>query len=453
MMEGADGGLRGRIEYATALFDPATVERPADHLVRLLEQRGAPTRRPGCPTLAILDAAELRRGDPARAGHRRTPVTGTRARRLRGDRPPPTPDAPARDGAATPPRSYAELNADANRLAHRLRGHGAGPERLVGVCLDRGAELVPALLGVLKSGAAYLPLDPASPADRLDFMIDDAGARDRADHRPPTATGSPTSAATVVLLDDPDLVAELAAQPTIDPAVPRGRRTTSLRHLHLGLHRPAQGRRASPTPTCCACSTVTAGDYRVRPGRRVDAVPLVRLRLLGLGDLGRAAARRPAGRGAPRRVRPLARRTCSTSWSQRAGHRAQPDARRRSAAWSRWPADGDARSTGSPCGRSSSAARSWTSPTWRPGWPAAAWTRPQLINMYGITETTVHATLPPGRRRADLAGTGQPDRRAAAGPAPSTCSTPTAGRCRSACPARSTSAARASPAATSAAPS
>src|SRR4051812_42589488 len=70
--------------------------------------------------------------------------------------------------------TYRELNARANRLARRLRGLGAGPEALVGVCLERSADLVVSLLAVLKSGAAYIPLDPTYPPDRLAVMLGDA---------------------------------------------------------------------------------------------------------------------------------------------------------------------------------------------------------------------------------------------------------------------------------------
>ncbi|HEU4559698.1 MAG TPA: amino acid adenylation domain-containing protein, partial [Longimicrobium sp.] len=72
--------------------------------------------------------------------------------------------------------TYAELNARANRLAHHLAGLGAGPEARVGICVDRSAEMVVAMLAVLKSGAAYLPLDPSYPADRLAYMLEDSGA-------------------------------------------------------------------------------------------------------------------------------------------------------------------------------------------------------------------------------------------------------------------------------------
>jgi amino acid adenylation domain-containing protein len=72
--------------------------------------------------------------------------------------------------------SYAELNRKANQVAHRLRRLGVGPEVRVGVLLERSPEMVAGLLGILKAGGAYVPLDPAYPADRLAFMIEDAGA-------------------------------------------------------------------------------------------------------------------------------------------------------------------------------------------------------------------------------------------------------------------------------------
>ena len=72
--------------------------------------------------------------------------------------------------------SYRELNQRADRLASYLIGRGAGPDKLIGVCLERGIDLVVALLGVLKSGAAYLPLDASYPRERLGYMVEDSGA-------------------------------------------------------------------------------------------------------------------------------------------------------------------------------------------------------------------------------------------------------------------------------------
>ena len=73
--------------------------------------------------------------------------------------------------------TYAELDARASRLARALRAHGARPEAPVGVLVERSPELVVALLGVLKAGAAYVPLDPDYARGRIAFMLDDAGAR------------------------------------------------------------------------------------------------------------------------------------------------------------------------------------------------------------------------------------------------------------------------------------
>ena len=72
--------------------------------------------------------------------------------------------------------TYRELNARANRLAHHLRCRGIGPETCVGILLERSLEMVVNILGVLKAGGYYLPLDPAYPRERLSFMLEDAGA-------------------------------------------------------------------------------------------------------------------------------------------------------------------------------------------------------------------------------------------------------------------------------------
>nr|APD71640.1 non-ribosomal peptide synthetase 5 [Streptomyces sp.] len=169
--EAPDGSLRGRFEYATALFDEATALRIADHFGRLLHSVAAApaSRLSALDVLAPAERALVLEPAPDETPDPRFVHEAFEAQVAA------TPDAiaVAADGHEL---TYAELNARANRIAHHLRTLGAGPDTLVGVCLERGPELMPALLGVLKSGAGYLPLDPANPADRLAYVLQDAGA-------------------------------------------------------------------------------------------------------------------------------------------------------------------------------------------------------------------------------------------------------------------------------------
>src|SRR5439155_8100616 len=73
--------------------------------------------------------------------------------------------------------TYQELNERANRLAHYLRKRGVGPEMVVGICIERSVDMIVGLLGILKAGAAYLPLDPSYPAKRLSLMLTDVGVK------------------------------------------------------------------------------------------------------------------------------------------------------------------------------------------------------------------------------------------------------------------------------------
>ncbi|MGW4898780.1 condensation domain-containing protein, partial [Kitasatospora sp. NPDC004240] len=97
--------------------------------------------------------------------------------------------------------TYAEVDERANRIAHHLAGLGAGPDVLVGVCLERGADLVPTLLGVWKSGAAYLPLDPSWPADRLAYVLADTATPIVVTSGALTATITPLFEGTLVVLE------------------------------------------------------------------------------------------------------------------------------------------------------------------------------------------------------------------------------------------------------------
>ncbi|GGZ33356.1 hypothetical protein GCM10010387_29370 [Streptomyces inusitatus] len=167
-----DGGLDAFITYRTDLWDAATVARLAGHWQRLL---GAAAADPYAPvdTLDLLGPGERRRvlyewNDSGTA----LPSADTLAEAVTAQAAR-TPDAIAlvHEGESL---SYAGLDRRANRLAHLLRAAGAGPDALVGVCLDQGLDQAVALLAVLKSGAAYVPLDPEQPRERLGHMLTDS---------------------------------------------------------------------------------------------------------------------------------------------------------------------------------------------------------------------------------------------------------------------------------------
>ncbi|ARU63629.1 hypothetical protein CBW65_23385 [Tumebacillus avium] len=110
--------------------------------------------------------------------------------------------------------TYAELNARANQLAHRLQKLGVGPETLVGLCVERSAEMVVGVLGILKAGGAYVPLDPTYPQDRLSFMLEDSQAAVLVTQSHLLAN-LPSHTAQVLTLDDE--AAEIAGESTANP--------------------------------------------------------------------------------------------------------------------------------------------------------------------------------------------------------------------------------------------
>ena len=157
--------------YNTDLFDVATIGRLAGHFTTLLAAvADAPDT--SLSALPLLGETEWRLIDSWNATD--TPFPAETLQALIEAQVQRTPDAVAVtfEGSQL---SFVELNERANRIAHTLRARGIGRGALVGVCAPRSFDLVAALLGVLKSGAAYVPLDPGNPPERLAFMAEDSG--------------------------------------------------------------------------------------------------------------------------------------------------------------------------------------------------------------------------------------------------------------------------------------
>ncbi|MFD9729917.1 amino acid adenylation domain-containing protein, partial [Streptomyces sp. NPDC059072] len=168
---GAPAGITGDLQYAKDLFDHTTAHALVHRLERVLAQVAAdPETR--LSRLDVLDADERRVvtdewNDSARTLPAVTLPEAFEAQVAR------TPEATALIGAGVS-LTYAELDERANRLAHVLIGRGVGPEDRVGVLMERSVDQIVVLLGVTKAGAAYVPVDPNYPAERIAFTLADA---------------------------------------------------------------------------------------------------------------------------------------------------------------------------------------------------------------------------------------------------------------------------------------
>ncbi|GGV87949.1 non-ribosomal peptide synthetase [Streptomyces gelaticus] len=217
LTERADGTLHGSLEYATALFDAATAARIAGHYTRLLTEIAA---APDAPLSALdpigpeerallLDGPATPVGtDHALDATALRPVLETILEQAAA-----TPDATAlRHGETT--YTYRRLVEESERHARRLAGLGVGPEDTVGVLLDRSPQLVAALLGIWRAGAAYVPIDPAYPDERVGHMLATTGTRTVLTE---TRYADRFDGPTVLVTDDP---AEQAARTAASAALP-----------------------------------------------------------------------------------------------------------------------------------------------------------------------------------------------------------------------------------------
>lgn len=194
-------GIHGRMEYNACHFGPETIRRMIGHLQNLLQEV---VENPGKKIsqyqllteserkLTLIDWNDTKVKFPQDAT----------LQSLFEEQVERSPDAIALvfEGLSM---TYHQLNCKSNQLAHHLRNLGVGPDTRVGVCLERSFEMVEALLGVIKSGAAYVPLDPEYPESRLDFMVSDCNPLvllTQFQHRKKLKTNQ----IPVLVLDDPD---------------------------------------------------------------------------------------------------------------------------------------------------------------------------------------------------------------------------------------------------------
>ena len=206
------GGYQLTLEFSTSLFLETTAEGMLRHFACfLLNACGSPDSP--VESIPIMDREEVNRmltfvKVEAASAEDLECLHKTFERRARE-----FPHSPALSFEATT-LTYEEVNRRANRIAHFLRTRGVGPDVLVGICIDRSADLVLAILGVLKAGGAYLPIDLSYPADRLLFMLADAQASVLLTEKKLTSS-LPPHQAEVVCLDDSETLLE--NQPDTNP--------------------------------------------------------------------------------------------------------------------------------------------------------------------------------------------------------------------------------------------
>jgi amino acid adenylation domain-containing protein len=210
--DGTPKGITGAIQYGSDLFEPGTVEAIARRLARILEAVAAdPTQPIGRLDLLAPEEREQILVDWSNTSRALPNTTLPVLFEVQVERIPEASALVFKEATL----SYGELNAKANRLAHFLIGQGIGPETLVALALPRSIEMIVGLLAILKAGAAYLPLDPDYPEERLAFMLQDA--------QPACVLTTVQIAARLpdnpsrLFLDGPDTLGALGRSPNINP--------------------------------------------------------------------------------------------------------------------------------------------------------------------------------------------------------------------------------------------
>jgi amino acid adenylation domain-containing protein len=214
------GAFTGTLDYNRDLFDGATARRIVGHLANLAAGVSADPAR-ALSELPILSEAERRQlvvsWNDTRTPYRREATLAA----LVEEQVERTPDHPA-VLASGRGLTYRELDLLANRLARHLRRRGVGPERVVGVLLERSPELMVAILGVLKAGGAYLPLDPDYPRERLVRTLDDADVRVLVTEERFAGLFRPAPGQVIVRLDADRELVESESADRLDPCLAAG---------------------------------------------------------------------------------------------------------------------------------------------------------------------------------------------------------------------------------------
>ncbi|MBA3711243.1 MAG: amino acid adenylation domain-containing protein [Pyrinomonadaceae bacterium] len=212
-VQGGTDGLNATVVYNADIYDAETIERMMRHFRMLLEAVAVDANR-RIDDIVLLNPDEEHQQLVAWNSTGAAYPEDKTIHQLFAEQVRRTPHHTAVVDGDTP-LTYHELDERANQLAHHLRARGVAPETLVALCLDRSAEMIVALLAVLKAGGAYVPLDPAYPEVRLRFMVEDSGVA----HLITTqalVNRVPVKVASTILLDADD--ESISAQPATPPS-------------------------------------------------------------------------------------------------------------------------------------------------------------------------------------------------------------------------------------------